>query len=95
MASDLITAEALLDAVNGADSDIRISADAAMLEARIDEMDAYIVRGWGPHPTLATDAGEFYMRRQCLILLVVAWLRGDYSAAARAEATSRIRYRSS
>lgn len=92
MASDLISASDLRTALNGLPYVNTSGADAAALEARIDEADAYMRQGWGPHPTVAANPDEFAIRRRALIDLIRNYYEGKTEARDRARAMAFVGY---
>ena len=94
MASTLLTnTQQLRDALNGLDATLALPSDSQVVEDRIDEMDAYIISGWGPHPT-DTASAQFLLRRQALIMLVGDWFAGRRGLDYKLMACAAIEWRS-
>lgn len=77
--------------LNGLNLNLSIAANDAIMDNFVDEADAYITSGWGPHPTDAADA-DYKARRAALVLLVGNRMRGITDLDARIEATAFIGY---
>ena len=92
MASDLITNQDIRARLNGLDLSLQLPADDTVMSAFVDEADAYIREGWGPHPTDETSA-DYLTRRAALVMLVNNRFRGNYTVEAMVRACANIEYR--